>query len=386
MNQSVTRKFYRGFGRLNQIVNKIETRLERNELISRPVNVDLVITKACNFACVFCKDYDTPDGALRISLDNVERVAKQLFPYAMKLSICSGGEPYLHKQLEDILRIAKRYALNTWVLSNGSILKEERVRTMVREELITEHGFSVDGYYPETVAAIRVNANLEAILKNIEMLQHIKRKENKTHPKVIIRYALMRTNIEELPLAITRWGEMGVDEMHCGYLSLANNMDEQLSLYYHQELMAECFEKAREVAKCYPGLKVSLPLSVKVHQQITAPKPCTAPRSFVMIDTNGEVMPCYRTFEALRVGRLYDEGAGSFYDLWNSQPYQELRRTVNNDSVEKYFPYCKYCESRCGWGSEKAHLGDKNWMEVLGPNWLPVNIDHKRPVRGSKPA
>jgi hypothetical protein len=97
-------------------------------------------------------------------------------------------------------------------------------------------------------------------------------------------------------------------------------------------------------------------------------------------------MPCYRTFEALRLGKLYNDGNDSFSGIWNSQPYQNLRRTVNDDSVEKYFPYCKKCENRCGWASEKVHLGDKHWTDVLGPNWLPVGFDHKRPVKGTQRA
>jgi len=371
-------RIYSLLGRINRQINKTERQTERQRLVSRPVNVDLVVTKACNFACVFCKDYETPDGSPRISLDNVRTAAKQLFPYAQKLNICSGGEPYLHPQLEDILRLAKRYGLFTWVLSNGSVMNEIRTRTMVREGLIDEHGFSIDGYHPETVKAIRIHADLERILRNIERLQRIKREENKAKPKIIIRYALMRTNIEELPLAVKRWGDMGIDEIQAVYVSLANDMDKDLSLFYHQDLLEEYFAKAREAADEYPALKVRLPALIKEDRQIQTPKMCRAPWSFVMIDTNGDVLPCYRSFEALRPGNLYGPGADSFSRIWNSKPYRELRRTVNNDHLKKYFPYCRECENRYRWGSENAHLGDKHWMEVLGEDWLPGDIDHRR--------
>lgn len=375
-------RIYRLLGRINQQVNRLERLRERQRLASRPVNVDLVVTKACNFACVFCKDYVTPDGSPRVSLANVRTVAEQLFPYARRLNICSGGEPYLHPRLEDILRLAKRYGLVTWVLSNGSIMNEIRTRTMVSEDLIDEHGFSIDGYYPETVQAIRIHADVGGIIRNIEMLQRIKREENKTRPKIIIRYALMRTNIEELPLAVKRWGEMGIDEIQAAYVSLANDMDKDLSLFYHQDLLEEYFNKAREAAEEYPALKVRLPDLIKEDRQIQTPQMCKAPWSFVMIDANGDVLPCYRAFEALRLGNLFRPGAGSFSRIWNSKPYRELRRTVNNDRVKKYYPYCRECENRHRWGSENAHRGDKHWMEVLGEDWLSEAIDHRRPAQG----
>ena len=75
---------------LNTGLNEVEFRLQSTVVRSLPQNVDIVLTKACNLACTFCVDYETP-GAKRISLENFERVARQLFPTARLVSICSGG-------------------------------------------------------------------------------------------------------------------------------------------------------------------------------------------------------------------------------------------------------------------------------------------------------
>ena len=217
-------------GRLNQLLNRAETSLGRTHLRSRPVDVDIVLSKACNLACTFCKDYETI-GAKRISVRNVERIAAQIFPTARRLNICSGGEPYLHTGLENVLRIARRYGLFTWVLSNGTILDERRLRAIVREGLIDEQGFSVDGYEAATVEAIRVNARLVTIRANIDMLLRLRHEEGRRLPRIVIRYALMRSNIEELPAAVRHWGEKGIDRIDCGYLSLANAMERDESLF-----------------------------------------------------------------------------------------------------------------------------------------------------------
>ena len=201
----------------NRLLNEFEFRLQRRRLRSMPVTIDVVLTKACNLACTFCKDYET-EGAQRISLSNFERIAAQLFPTATGLSICSGGEPYLHRGLEEILRIGKRHRLYTWLLSNGMLAKPDRVRPMVREKLISRHGFSVDGYRAATVEALRVNARLEVILENIRHLIRIREEEGQEEPRITIRYALMRSNVEELPDAVRQWGELGVDRLDCDYL------------------------------------------------------------------------------------------------------------------------------------------------------------------------
>jgi radical SAM protein with 4Fe4S-binding SPASM domain len=338
----------------------------------------VVLTKACNLACTFCKDYET-EGAKNVTAENLARVASQLFPTARRLSICSGGEPYLHRELEFILRLAREYKLYTWVLSNGMLLKEDRMRAIVRDGLITEHGFSVDGIEPPTVEAIRVFAKLPVILDNIRMLQRIIREEGKSKPGLTIRYALMRSNVEELPAAVEYWGREGIGKIDAGYLSLANELPRDQSLFFHQELTERVFQEARNVAARYPSLQLNLPNLVRDELvKKTNPAPCTRPWDFVMIDPSGHVLPCYRAFEAVSMGVVYDEDRQLFKDIWNSDAYQALRRTVNRDG-DKHFEYCKVCEFRYGWGDEGPHLGDTTWLETVSTGRPElVNIDHRR--------
>lgn len=369
----------------NKLINRAEMNAERERLWSKPVVVDVVLTKACNFACTFCKDYET-EGAKRISLTNFEKMAAQLMPTASQMSICSGGEPYLHTGLEEILRTARRYnpKIYNWVLSNGSILKEERLARIIDGELITEHGFSVDGFKAATVEGIRLNAKLPVILDNIRMLLRLRAESRKRHPTVTIRYALMRSNIEELPDAVRFWGDLGIEKINTGYLSLANGMDHDLSLYYHQELAKKYFDLARQAAESFPHLQLNLPETISDQERYkTSPQKCRAPWEFVMIDTDGVVLPCYRAFEALRFDSLYDEHGANFDDIWNSDRYLSLRRTVNADDKKKFYEYCGRCEARYGWSEERAHLGDESWFDALGDKWLTHPVSHKRPLKGA---
>src|SRR5207237_1265511 len=159
---------------LNTVLNEAEVRLQSPVVHSLPQNVDIVLTKACNLACTFCVDYEPP-GATRISIENLEKVARQLLPTARLASICRGSARY---------------------------------------------------------------------------------------PRTIIRSALMRSNVEELPDAVARWGDMGIDRMDCGYLAVCNGIDPQESLYFHQDLMSRAFAEARRAAARYPRLRLNLPPTV----------------------------------------------------------------------------------------------------------------------------
>ena len=371
---------YRGLGLANDLLSRIETRLERQTVLSRPVDVDVVLTKACNFACTFCKDYETPIGSKRVSQEDFERVARQLFPFARRLNICSGGEPYLHKGLEDMLRVAKRYGLFTWLLSNGSVFREDRFRAIVEEGLVSEHGFSVDGFKAETVESIRLNGKLPVILNTITSLQRMRDEAGRKKPEITIRYALMRRNIEEAPDAIRMWGDLGIDRINFGFLSLANEISKDELLFYHQPITEKVLEECRRVAEAYPDLDVRLPDTIAEEKNKPVQK-CDSPWRFAMIDTNGQVLPCYRSFEAMRMPSLHGESGEQFGAVWNGASYRRLRETVNA-KTEKYFPYCEICEQRCGWGEERVHLGDETWLETVR-DWLPEEINHKRPLKGT---
>ncbi len=364
---------------LHRVLNKLEQRLGRDRLRSRPAVVDVVLTKACNLACTFCRDYEHP-GARRVSTEQLERIAAELFPTARRVNVCSGGEPYLHTGLEHLLRLARRHGARTWVLSNGMLLEEARTAAILEEGLVTEHGFSVDGVRPETVEGIRTGARLPTILANIDMLLRLRERVGGGAPRVVIRYALMRRNLDELPDAVRLWGERGVERLECGYLNLANGIDRDESLWFHQERMLEVFARAREVATDFPGLELELPAGVEEQRRLLErPADCRAPWEFVMIDTSGRVLPCYRAFEALHMGALHGEDARPFAEIWNGPGYRALRRTVNDDAAPKAYAYCAVCEKRRGWAQVESHLGDETWKATAFDDpERGAAVDHRR--------
>jgi radical SAM protein with 4Fe4S-binding SPASM domain len=266
-----------------------------------------------------------------------------------------------------------------WVFSNGMLLTDNLIRTIVKEELISLHGFSVDGITPATVERMRLNAKLEVIRENIATLIRIRREEGKDEPMVIIRYALMRSNIEELPEAVRQWGEIGVERIDCNYLSICNEIDQQESLYFHQDLMQQVFQQCRTLSLRYPRLTLNLPPTIRQEQQfLKNPKTCTAPWNFIRVETDGRILPCYKSWGVISMGNIFDNNGGSIRNIWNNSHYQALRRTVNIDGPQKYYGYCAECPIRFGQGELSAHL-DATWLENIDsdPATKAKLIDHR---------
>lgn len=80
----------------------------------------------------------------------------------------------------------------------------------------------------------------------------------------------------------------------------------------------------------------------------------------------------------LRLPSVYEKNGTLFKDIFNSEPYKQLRRTVNDDSVEKYYAYCEKCEMRHGRAQEASHLGDETWLDALrhNGNLIDIEVNH----------
>jgi MoaA/NifB/PqqE/SkfB family radical SAM enzyme len=334
---------------------------------SFPSTVDVVITKHCNLRCIFCKNYET-EGSSNMTPELFNAIAACVLPAARRLNICSGGEPFLHPHLLGMLRTARRYRVYTWLLSNGMIYKEESMRAIVRERLVAEMGYSLDGMRPQTVAAIRRNANMEKVLHTIGRCIALKNVMGRTAPRITIRYTLMRSTIEELPEAIEYWGSRNHPiRLECNYLSLCNEIDRKESLFFHEELTNRVLADARQRSLRHPQLFLKLPPAIRRH--LIAPvknRACFAPWDFAWFDSDGRVFPCYPCMGAVAMGKI-EPGSkpGDFKRLWHSKSYAQLRSTVNNDTVEKFFPYCSHCPVRLGVEAVDSHLGDQVLIEQV---------------------
>jgi radical SAM protein with 4Fe4S-binding SPASM domain len=366
---------------VNTAIHMCELVIQKSVLNSLPVVLDVTLTKKCNLKCIFCKKYET-FGDKQVSIENFRALASKLFPKALAVNFCSGGEPYCHKQLVELLRIVRQYHVKAHVSSNGMLLEESLIRTIAQEELISEHSFSIDGIKASTVEKIRINSDLGIILNNIKSLLRIYKEVGKGKPSVLIHYVLMRANIEELPEAVQYWSNMGVEALSCDYVSICRNLDPQESLYFHQELTERIFKKARKVAKRFPHFKLHLPLTIRQEQaQRKVPMTCKRPWRFAQIDSDGRVFPCQMSWGAITMGNIYNKSIEFKRDIWNNTAYKSLRRTTNNDTVKKFFSYCSVCKNRFGKGNLAGHLEDETWFKHLdiSPSEKARIIKHRYP-------
>ena len=65
------------------------------------------ITNICNLNCKFCPD--TNRSKELMSLENFEKIISQIYKHTKLVALHVKGEPLLHNELENILKILEKY-------------------------------------------------------------------------------------------------------------------------------------------------------------------------------------------------------------------------------------------------------------------------------------
>lgn len=131
------------------------------------VNVTLEVTYLCNITCEFCflKESVLHERRDELTLAEIERLAEQAAPFGASFFI-TGGEPFLRRDLPEIVAAIKRRGLRVGVNTNG-LLVDEAAGRAVREAGLDYAIFSLHG--PPEVHDCLENRRgaFEAVLANL---------------------------------------------------------------------------------------------------------------------------------------------------------------------------------------------------------------------------
>jgi len=112
-----------------------------------PPSANYHLTQACNFGCHFCfATFKDVPGTLK--REDQFRIIDALAEHDVQKLTFAGGEPFVVKWIDELIAHAKRRGLTTMVVTNGSLLTEERLRKLapVLDWLV----ISFDSQSPET--------------------------------------------------------------------------------------------------------------------------------------------------------------------------------------------------------------------------------------------
>ncbi len=152
-----------------------------------PLSVNLDLTMACNFSCPHCVDSMILNHGKSLSLENIRNTIGTLHAKGLRsVILLGGGEPTLHKDFGEAVRVIKDKGLQVGIVTNGS--KLDRVIRVV--DLLEEKDWvriSLDAACEETFQALhrpRTGVTLKKILGRA-------RKLKEKNPRVSLGYSFV---------------------------------------------------------------------------------------------------------------------------------------------------------------------------------------------------
>jgi MoaA/NifB/PqqE/SkfB family radical SAM enzyme len=137
-------------------------------LVSHPVLCNYYLTYRCNATCGFCDIWERPSPY--VTLENFRQNVCDLKELGVKVIDFTGGEPLLHRQLDELLREAKSQGMITTVTTNGLLYPKyaERLRG-----LIDMLHFSLDSPIREDHDQSRGVKCFDKVMESIEVARRL---------------------------------------------------------------------------------------------------------------------------------------------------------------------------------------------------------------------
>ncbi len=325
----------------NKRLNKLEIKLKRTRLRSKPVEISLEPTLRCNSNCVMCnrqfvrKDQVRHSGFL--SWEVFDKV-RPFFPYAERVLLGGFGEALLHPDYIEMVKEVKRYGPQVYFFTNAISLKPDIARGLVDAHL-DQICVSIGGANPVTHTYVRGTDTLNRVIENIRALNECKASRGNGHPAVSLNVVAMNSVLPEVCDILRLAGELHVESLWMPHLVV--QQDEMIE----ESPWTRVEDSRRYLAE---GEKLASELGIEVHFPALdeATGDCLSFFQEIYVTWDGMVLSC--PFERYIVGDL---ASNTLNEIWDGPGYLKLRRSYFERGI------CEVCPNCSKWSIEpNSHL------------------------------
>jgi len=301
----------------NFILANHESDIKAIRVNSLPYILNLDTVNACNLKCPFCvtgtNQLDRKKS--RFPTEQAKALIDKVKSHILVARFHNWGEPFLNKEIFDIIRYAKDAGIHTSASSNLSVNVDNLAEKIINSGLDHIH-VSIDGLEQNTLEIYRRKANIDLILKNIREIVALKKKLGISTPRLELTFLVFKHNEHELPRLEEMKKSLGVDSF------TSSN-----AFIYHDSFIPK-----------NPDYKPS-------HTIWT--DSCHYLYSELMVEADGSISPCCtNTSSNFDVGQVSE--IDDLHQFWNKPVFQAMRskgsaQTIP-DELKDIKTLCDYCD------------------------------------------
>lgn len=288
-----------------------------------PISISIEPTTSCNLRCPECpsglRSFTRPTGMLDQLL--FEKIINEISSSLSYLIFYFQGEPYLHPQFLDMVRMASSKGIYTATSTNAHYLDEARARETITSGL-DRLIISIDGTSQDTYASYRIGGKLDKVIEGTRTLLRLRKEMRSATPHVVFQFLVVKPNEHQVPEVYALAKDLGVDNV---WLKTAQIYDFKNGSPLIPE--KEEFSRYRKL----PDGTYAIKNQLLDH--------CWKMWHSCVITWDGRVVPCCFDKDAHHVmGDLKEQ---SFREIWFSKEYDSFRATLLRSRAE--IEMCRNC-------------------------------------------
>ena len=314
------------------------------EYFSFPKFMALESSRLCNLRCTMCVTHsDFIDHShlekypKHFDLEKYKWILDQMEPYKDFMSVAPQfqGEPFMAPDILEMISYARGKGFCVGFTSNATLWNDEIIDHMIDHE-VNNLCVSLDGATKETYERVRIGANFDTVVGNLNRLVERKKERGVMQPHLSINMTLMPENRHQEEKMLDDW------------LGKANLVSINNTCINH--VVPEKFHEPERY-------------------------PCPFLWEGVHILTNGDVIACCRDSD-------YEEVMGNAYDtpileIWNGAKYRHFRM-LHATGRWNEVPMCARCDT---WMCKtKKTIGDGDRMILQYPFYRQIHAMHNEPL------
>lgn len=355
--------------RFNKTLNRLETALKPERMLSMPPHIRIDAHNLCNIRCKTCIQtfdnlsaekfdavfsslptrnarnfpifFETGEGryakrAKNLGADIVDKIKKFLFPFAESVSFGAFGEPLLNKGIFNIFMDCKKNGINTHLLTNGTLLTKNVMEKLIELD-IDGVSISFDGATRKVYEEIRRGADYENVVSSLRLFKTLKEKSKSVSPHLQFDFTAARENVRELPELVDLASELGVGSILVRNRYISDFMDPADSLFYYMKRGRDSIIKAREKAGTL-GINFIVSSTIEaIINEANTQEGCDLPWTEAYISSVGGVHLC----SCMGIKAAGNVMSQPFARIWNGGDFENIRKSLNGQAPP--FPECLYC-------------------------------------------
>jgi len=321
---------YSTFKKINNILlNQREFYFKKTTLKSLPYKITIDPASHCNLKCPACHTGTKFSEMIKpsfLKFNDFKSILDQVKDHTLSIALYNWGEPFLNKEIFDIISHATESKVGTTMHSNFNHFNEKMADNLVRSGL-THIYLSVDGATQEVYEQYRVKGKLNNVLHNIEILNEAKRRHKSLFPIITWKYLVFDHNKHEIQNAFQISKMLKVDNFEA---------------FPAQPVLRDIYDEAEEYR-----LKPSKLGELK--------QDCKSLWASLYITPDGTTFPCSLSFrESESFGNILKEDLS---EIWNNNKYLNARSLFSGKFSKEDIPHpckgCKFYLKVCALGSVK---------------------------------